>query len=112
MQQMSAMMSMAAAGMSNNGMSADMSAGVLPMQATVPAAGAADSSGFAPHLGEAPVPPVLPAVDPSMAQAYAQMFAYLQQAQAYTDAGAGSAPLFPAAPAMPTYNSNPLPPTP
>lgn len=112
MQQMSAMMSMAAVGMSNNGISSDMGAGVLPMQTTVPAAGVAEPSGFAPHLSGAPVPPVLPAVDPSMAQAYAQMFAYLQQAQAYTDAGAGSAPLFPAAPAMPTYNSNPLPPTP
>jgi len=85
MQQMAAMMSMAAmAGMGHNGgMLSDAGTGVLAQQ---------------PFSGMPPAP-ALGGMDPSMAQAYAQMLGYLQQAQMTAPAP------FPVAPPLPSYSA-------
>jgi len=104
MNQMAAMMSMAAAGI----MSCDGSTGVPSMPSQTPPPAVPDAfAGFlaAQQLGQAPA--VFPGADPAMAQAYAVMAQYLQQAQAYgglcSDPGMAAAP-FVAAPApQPNY---------
>merc|ERR1719506_3123874 len=115
------MMSMAAAGMAGNGVVmngvGDAGTGVPTMPPppaaapTVPDASALAAAAAAQQLGGAPV---APAFDPSMAQAYAQMFSsYLQQAQAYSafgaDPGMASGVPFAAAPPLPNYNGTTTP---
>jgi hypothetical protein len=132
MQQMAAMMSMAAAGMTNNSMVMN-GAGDLPLQgfgagtgvstmpapsmATAPAvslghgqmpdASVLAAAAAAQQLGAPPMPSAFPGMDPSLTQVYAQMFtSYLQQAYAGLgpDTGMASAASFPAAPPLPNYS--------
>lgn len=87
MQQVAAMMSMAAAGVASN-------------SATLPDAG----TGVQAQQQFGSVPPAFGNVDPSMAQVYAQMLAtYMQQAQM-----AAPSP-FAAAPTMPSYSPSEVP---
>lgn len=106
MQQMAAVMSMAAAGMANNGMMVngmgDMGTGVPTMPP--------------PPLAAPGVPPAFPGVDPSMAQAYTSMVAaYMQQVQAYAGLGADpsmATAQFAAVPPLPNTMATTLPSTP
>lgn len=109
-QQMAAMMSMAAAGMAGTGVVVnsvgDAGTGVPSMPSMLPPPAVPAVPDAAALAAAAASQPGM--MDPSMAQAYAQMFSsYLQQAQAYAglgaDPGMAAAAPFPAAPPLSNY---------